>query len=351
MSVNARYSTSARGALRTSGMTMHVNKVHHVKTITRIAEDLGEDEDWLRDVASEMEIRGRRHLGLMASEKMASRHSHDFGIENLIELVRIYKENPTLAQTLPSNNPSNRLLMANLRDAETRQWGAPHCRCPRRDDCRSIRLLCSSLDHLSDRGRLRDKDSVACGHFGDLGARTLIHPALKLEGYYAILGGQDGVAGLVVPSRHGEGRTHGLLGKLLLRVRHELSFRRRDIRGIGFPELRRRDEEILVRRGPIGGRPHGIVWRGELRRMTGRWPPRIGLQGGHIDEGADLGVGARFRDHRAAIAVADQHDRPRLLIDNALGGIHVLGEAGERLLHDSHMEAVFGQDVVDGAPA
>ena len=35
---------------------MHVNKVHHVTTITRVAEDLGEDEDWLRDVANEMEI-------------------------------------------------------------------------------------------------------------------------------------------------------------------------------------------------------------------------------------------------------------------------------------------------------
>ena len=95
---------------------------------------------------------------------------------------------------------------------------------------------------------------MACGHFGDLGARTLIHPALKLRAYYVILGSQDGVAGLGVPSRHGEGRTHGLLGKLLLRVRHELSFRRRDVRGIGFPELRRRNEEIFVRRGPIGGR-------------------------------------------------------------------------------------------------
>jgi hypothetical protein len=29
---------------------------HHVATITRVVEDLGEDEDWLRDVASEMEI-------------------------------------------------------------------------------------------------------------------------------------------------------------------------------------------------------------------------------------------------------------------------------------------------------
>jgi hypothetical protein len=35
---------------------MHTNKVHHVTTISRVAEELGEDEDWLRDVASEMEI-------------------------------------------------------------------------------------------------------------------------------------------------------------------------------------------------------------------------------------------------------------------------------------------------------
>jgi len=32
-------------------MTTHVNKVHHVTTITKVAKDLGEDEDW-----NEMEI-------------------------------------------------------------------------------------------------------------------------------------------------------------------------------------------------------------------------------------------------------------------------------------------------------
>jgi hypothetical protein len=37
-------------------MTTHVNKVHHVTTINRVAEDLGVDEDWLRDVANGMEI-------------------------------------------------------------------------------------------------------------------------------------------------------------------------------------------------------------------------------------------------------------------------------------------------------
>ncbi len=78
----------------TMGMIMHVNKVRHVKTIARVAEDLGEDEDWLRDVASEMEIEdgviwvdGVGENGVQAFT--------DFGIENLIELVRLYKENPT----------------------------------------------------------------------------------------------------------------------------------------------------------------------------------------------------------------------------------------------------------------
>jgi hypothetical protein len=32
---------------------MHVNKVSHVTTINRVAEDLGEDVDWLFDVANE----------------------------------------------------------------------------------------------------------------------------------------------------------------------------------------------------------------------------------------------------------------------------------------------------------
>jgi hypothetical protein len=72
---------------------MHVNKVHHVTTITRVAADLGEDEDWLHDVASEMEIEdgviwvhGVGDDGVLAFT--------DFGIENLIELLRIYKTTP-----------------------------------------------------------------------------------------------------------------------------------------------------------------------------------------------------------------------------------------------------------------
>lgn len=76
-------------------MTMHVNKVHRVTTITRVAQDLGEDEDWLQDVANEMDaedgliwVYGAGEDGVMAFT--------DFGIETLIELIRMYKDDPTL---------------------------------------------------------------------------------------------------------------------------------------------------------------------------------------------------------------------------------------------------------------
>jgi hypothetical protein len=83
------------GDLRSSRVTMHVNKVHHVTTITRVAQDLGEDEDWMRDVANEMEIEdgviwvyGVGEDGVLAFT--------DFGIETLVELVRVYKQHPEL---------------------------------------------------------------------------------------------------------------------------------------------------------------------------------------------------------------------------------------------------------------
>jgi hypothetical protein len=74
---------------------MHVNKVHHVTTIARVAEDLGENEDWLRDVANEMEIEDGVIwvYGVGADGVQAFT---DFGIENLIELVSFYKKNPRL---------------------------------------------------------------------------------------------------------------------------------------------------------------------------------------------------------------------------------------------------------------
>ena len=74
---------------------MHLNKVHRITTITRVAQDLGENEDWLQDVASEMDaedgliwVYGTGEHGVMAFT--------DFGINTLIELIRIYKDDPTL---------------------------------------------------------------------------------------------------------------------------------------------------------------------------------------------------------------------------------------------------------------
>lgn len=87
---------AARVSYFSSGcLIMHVNKVHHVTTINRVAKDLGEDEDWILDVANEMEIEdgviwvyGVGEDGMMAFT--------DFGIENLVDLIKIYKEDPKL---------------------------------------------------------------------------------------------------------------------------------------------------------------------------------------------------------------------------------------------------------------
>ena len=81
--------------LRSSGLIIHVNKVHHVTTITRVAENPGKGEDWLSDVADEMEIEdgviwvyGIEEDGVMAFT--------DFGIQNLIELINMHKRDPAL---------------------------------------------------------------------------------------------------------------------------------------------------------------------------------------------------------------------------------------------------------------
>ncbi len=74
---------------------MRVNKVHHVTTINGVAKDLGENEDWLFDVANEMDVEdgviwvyGVGDEGMMAFT--------DFGIENLVDLIKIHRDDPTL---------------------------------------------------------------------------------------------------------------------------------------------------------------------------------------------------------------------------------------------------------------
>jgi hypothetical protein len=81
-------------------MTTHVNKVHHVTTITQVAKDLGEDKDWLRNVANEMEIEDGAIWVYGVGEDGVQAFT-DFGIERLIELIQIYKENPELLKRWP----------------------------------------------------------------------------------------------------------------------------------------------------------------------------------------------------------------------------------------------------------
>jgi hypothetical protein len=81
-------------------MTTHVNKVHHVTTITKVAEDLGEDEDWLRDVANEMEIEDGAIWVYGVGEDGVQAFT-DFGNDRLIELIQMYRENPELLKRWP----------------------------------------------------------------------------------------------------------------------------------------------------------------------------------------------------------------------------------------------------------
>jgi hypothetical protein len=74
---------------------MHINEVHQVITINRVAEDLGHDEDWLRDVANEMDAEDGLIWVYGVGEDAVMAFT-DFGLETLMELIRMHKENPEL---------------------------------------------------------------------------------------------------------------------------------------------------------------------------------------------------------------------------------------------------------------
>ncbi len=84
---------AAKGSGRAGagGLRMHVNKVSHVTTIDRVAEHLGERVDWVYEVANEMDTEDGVIwvYGLGDDCVMAFT---DFGIVNLIDLVKINKE-------------------------------------------------------------------------------------------------------------------------------------------------------------------------------------------------------------------------------------------------------------------
>jgi hypothetical protein len=69
---------------------VHVNKVYRVTTIARVAAELGEEEDWLSDIAGEMEPEDGLIwvYGPGDEETMAFT---EFGIESLMNLIAIHR--------------------------------------------------------------------------------------------------------------------------------------------------------------------------------------------------------------------------------------------------------------------
>lgn len=71
---------------------MHINKIHSVQTIALVAQELGEDEDWLADIAAEMEpedgliwVYGPNHEdGVMAFSPLYRRNSPLLSAEHRI---------------------------------------------------------------------------------------------------------------------------------------------------------------------------------------------------------------------------------------------------------------------------
>jgi hypothetical protein len=66
-----------------------------VFTIARVAAMLGEDEDWLSNVALEMDPEAGR-LTVYGVNDEGTTGFTSFGIENLKELIEIHKADPTI---------------------------------------------------------------------------------------------------------------------------------------------------------------------------------------------------------------------------------------------------------------
>ena len=72
---------------------MHTNKVSHVRTIDRVAKELGEDVDFLSDVAMEMETEDGVIRVLSLDDEIVIAFT-DFGVDSLVELIKIHREMP-----------------------------------------------------------------------------------------------------------------------------------------------------------------------------------------------------------------------------------------------------------------
>jgi hypothetical protein len=75
--------------------------ISYVFTINRVAEMLGEDEEWLDEISIVLDPEDGR-LGVLGLGEDSITAFTRFGIDNLAELVQIYKADPSL---LPRPKP------------------------------------------------------------------------------------------------------------------------------------------------------------------------------------------------------------------------------------------------------
>lgn len=72
---------------------MHVNKVASVKTIDRVARELGEDVDFLHEVALDMDVEdGIISVYGDGADDESILAFTDFGVDTLIELISIHRD-------------------------------------------------------------------------------------------------------------------------------------------------------------------------------------------------------------------------------------------------------------------
>jgi hypothetical protein len=68
--------------------------ISHLFTISRVAQMLDEDEDWLKEISVEMDPEDGRVIVWGIGEETITAFT-DLGVENLTEIVRIYKTDRT----------------------------------------------------------------------------------------------------------------------------------------------------------------------------------------------------------------------------------------------------------------
>jgi len=75
----------------------HVNKISHVFTLSHVAAMLDEDEEWLFEVAEEMDTEDGQLWVVGVGEERVMAFTDD-GIENLKNLIQIHKDAPWIIE-------------------------------------------------------------------------------------------------------------------------------------------------------------------------------------------------------------------------------------------------------------